>query len=288
VGDLSVLEGVAQGAHDHVLAHQILETLRAPAAREHLIRGHALLRVPGSGHRAPAAQGEVTPGSGPGPWTPNQGFSSWRSKEPGGTAAPVAFPLSLLPSGPDEVRGAPSRGTRAPCFPRCTSPPYPRHNLTSLFAPPHPLPHPSRVLARPLRRAAHANVLICTSLIARLPMAERAGFEPAVRLPVHTLSKRALSATQTPLRVVHDRSPICRGHTIASVNRLSLSSPRLAAHPHRRESEPTPTRSTTHPTTVGPHPPSPQPLPTASAGVPYLARGNLWRRGWDGGSIARP
>ena len=31
-------------------------------------------------------------------------------------------------------------------------------------------------------------------------MAERAGFEPAVELPLHTLSKRAPSATRTPLR----------------------------------------------------------------------------------------
>ena len=29
----------------------------------------------------------------------------WRTKEPGDTAAPVAFPLWLLPSGPDQVRG---------------------------------------------------------------------------------------------------------------------------------------------------------------------------------------
>ena len=84
-------QGVAQGAHDHLLAHQILEPLGAPAPRQHLVRGHR----------------ELTPLRQP-----------WRSKEPGGTAAPVAFPLSLLPSGPDEVRGAPSRGTRAPCFPR--------------------------------------------------------------------------------------------------------------------------------------------------------------------------
>ena len=32
-------------------------------------------------------------------------------------------------------------------------------------------------------------------------MAERAGFEPAVRLPLHTLSKRAPSTTRTPLRL---------------------------------------------------------------------------------------
>ena len=32
-------------------------------------------------------------------------------------------------------------------------------------------------------------------------MAERAGFEPAVRLPLHTLSKRAPSTARTPLRI---------------------------------------------------------------------------------------
>ena len=31
-------------------------------------------------------------------------------------------------------------------------------------------------------------------------MAEREGFEPSVQLPTHTLSKRAPSATQTPLQ----------------------------------------------------------------------------------------
>ena len=31
-------------------------------------------------------------------------------------------------------------------------------------------------------------------------MAEREGFEPSVRVSVHTLSRRALSTTQTPLR----------------------------------------------------------------------------------------
>ena len=34
----------------------------------------------------------------------------------------------------------------------------------------------------------------------KLQMAERAGFEPAVELPPHTLSKRAPSASRTPLR----------------------------------------------------------------------------------------
>jgi hypothetical protein len=32
-------------------------------------------------------------------------------------------------------------------------------------------------------------------------VAERAGFEPAVRLPLHTLSKRAPSTARTPLRI---------------------------------------------------------------------------------------
>ena len=36
----------------------------------------------------------------------------------------------------------------------------------------------------------------------RIQMAERAGFEPAVELPPHTLSKRAPSATRTPLRII--------------------------------------------------------------------------------------
>jgi hypothetical protein len=33
-------------------------------------------------------------------------------------------------------------------------------------------------------------------------MAERVGFEPTVEFPLHSLSRRALSTTQTPLRVV--------------------------------------------------------------------------------------
>ena len=33
-------------------------------------------------------------------------------------------------------------------------------------------------------------------------LAERTGFEPAVRLPAHTLSKRAPSTTRPPFRLV--------------------------------------------------------------------------------------
>ena len=36
-------------------------------------------------------------------------------------------------------------------------------------------------------------------------MAERVGFEPTVRFPVRSLSRRVLSTTQSPLRVVANR-----------------------------------------------------------------------------------
>ncbi len=37
---------------------------------------------------------------------------------------------------------------------------------------------------------------------ATVNMAERVGFEPTVEFPLHSLSRRALSTAQTPLRVV--------------------------------------------------------------------------------------
>ena len=42
----------------------------------------------------------------------------------------------------------------------------------------------------------------CLSIVegSRIELAERGGFEPPVLFPVHTLSKRAPSATRTPLR----------------------------------------------------------------------------------------
>jgi hypothetical protein len=48
-------------------------------------------------------------------------------------------------------------------------------------------------------------------------VAERAGFEPAVRLPLHTLSKRAPSTARTPLRI-SGLLIVCR----AQQNRKSL------------------------------------------------------------------
>ena len=117
VGDLTGRQGVAQRPHDDVLADEILETLRPPAPGQHLVCAHARPHPRGPwivicGSRRGYSRSTINrPRS--------TAATPWRSKEPGGTAAPVAFPLSLLPSGPDEVRGAPSRGTRAPCFPRC-------------------------------------------------------------------------------------------------------------------------------------------------------------------------
>src|SRR6266478_4835240 len=37
-------------------------------------------------------------------------------------------------------------------------------------------------------------------------MAERVGFEPTVGFPLHSLSRRALSTAQTPLRGFHNRN----------------------------------------------------------------------------------
>ena len=55
-----------------------------------------------------------------------------------------------------------------------------------------------------------------------MKVAERAGFEPAVRLPLHTLSKRAPSTARTPLRI-SGLLIVCR----AQQNRKSLKSSRF-------------------------------------------------------------
>ena len=39
-------------------------------------------------------------------------------------------------------------------------------------------------------------------------VAEGAGFEPAIRFPVYTLSKRAPSATRPPLHILNDYTKI--------------------------------------------------------------------------------
>ena len=71
-------------------------------------------------------------------------------------------------------------------------------------------------------------------------MAERAGFEPAIRLPAYTLSKRAPSATRTPLQMSnlaiisenHSPTPICKAYlTLVPVRSSSRRRhPRLQMH----------------------------------------------------------
>jgi hypothetical protein len=52
---------------------------------------------------------------------------------------------------------------------------------------------------RPLSPLNHPNSELIGNSI---DMAERVGFEPTVEFPQHSLSRRALSTAQTPLRVV--------------------------------------------------------------------------------------
>ena len=146
--DLFGGQGVAQGAHDHVLAHQVLEALGTPASGQHLIACHSHPRV-----------------------------VAWRTKEPGDTAAPGVNPLWLLPSGPDQVRGRRRAGpgllashddTRkgsnnwrrggiagSTCLPRSTACRHQRPSHTALSTPGSPrlAPHPTSASANPPPRA---------------------------------------------------------------------------------------------------------------------------------------
>src|SRR5882757_2109688 len=54
-------------------------------------------------------------------------------------------------------------------------------------------------------------------------MAERVGFEPTVGFPLHSLSRRALSTAQTPLRGFHNRNRRFARHQ-RILTRLRLSS----------------------------------------------------------------
>ena len=55
-------------------------------------------------------------------------------------------------------------------------------------------------------------------------MAERVGFEPTVGFPLHSLSRRALSTAQTPLRSFHNRNRrFARSPMQSGQQRLSAS-----------------------------------------------------------------
>jgi hypothetical protein len=53
-------------------------------------------------------------------------------------------------------------------------------------------------------------------------LAEGVGFEPTIRLPVYTLSKRAPSATRPSLRVTGVGANIEGGRRLASATRLAI------------------------------------------------------------------
>jgi hypothetical protein len=91
--------------------------------------------------------------------------------------------LVLLPSGSDTVRRTTMHRARAPC--RARSVPTGSSRSRS----------PAQYLV--IQGSGFGEI---SSRQSGSFMAERAGFEPAVELPPHTLSKRAPSASRTPLR----------------------------------------------------------------------------------------
>ena len=137
------------------------------------------------------------------------------------TLTPEAQCLWLLPSGPDQVHTAPplkasSFNTADPSSKRSgptlrmASPPHKgdfgyRTPLTSRL-------HGFFISVKEARDAMIRSITVSPRHVAHdvafggaqadCCLAERAGFEPARQgIPTYTLSKRALSATQTPLRV---------------------------------------------------------------------------------------
>ena len=126
-------------------------------------------------------------------------------RPPRGPAAHEHDRGPLLPSGPDGVDGgslhrAGRRGSVAPSRAARRDPRQgnsaPLERIAGYRAPlaPH-LARPSRMDAVETNRPASR-----TPSEGRVRLAEREGFEPSVRLPVHTLSKRAPSATRTSLQ----------------------------------------------------------------------------------------
>ena len=86
-----------------------------------------------------------------------------------------------------------------PTSPRLAPRPRPRESGP---APPHTTHTPARRGFSPALspRETHGLARAHRRPATVMRLAERAGFEPAVQLPAHTLSKRAPSATRTPLR----------------------------------------------------------------------------------------
>ncbi len=99
-----------------------------------------------------------------------------------------AIPLVLLPSGPDTVQEAWSRRTRS-------STPL----TTNRFTDENPRPDINPAIADCGLQGTATSPSSTTNLLTN-QMEERVGFEPTVPAKAHSLSRRALSTTQTSLR----------------------------------------------------------------------------------------
>ena len=144
--------------------------------------------------------------------------ASWRTKEPGGTAAPGVIPLSLLPSGPDEVRGhrRAGPGLLASHDAGRTAARHSRWRRGRDSNPRYGCPYtrfPS-VLFRPLRHLSAWATFACSkppSPPERSGMAERVGFEPTDPVRGQRFSRPSRSSTLAPLRNRGAKSSLGRG-----------------------------------------------------------------------------
>jgi hypothetical protein len=116
--------------------------------------------------------------------------------ETGASAAedPTEFEPATRGEGAEERR-APRQHTRPHTY-GCSVPGLTRF-VSSRCVGPAPLPHPP-----PIIRACRSRIESAPGVrgLGGKKVAEREGFEPSIRFPVYTLSKRAPSATRTPLR----------------------------------------------------------------------------------------
>src|SRR5258708_32956192 len=90
----------------------------------------------------------------------------------------------------------------------------------------------------------HGPKTLCLSR--EISMAERVGFEPTVGFPLHSLSRRALSTAQTPLRGSDNRNRRFARHQ-CNLTRLGLSSSREERLQNRRAFIPQDTCGNLHP-----------------------------------------
>src|SRR5205814_1124651 len=100
--------------------------------------------------------------------------------------------LPLLPSGPGGVRRFSLRGAQP------STPPHEAHSTRNALGREF---NPARADCG-LQGTATSPSSTATSTSPLMLLAERAGFEPAARLPVHGISSAAPSAARSPLRIV--------------------------------------------------------------------------------------